>query len=538
MDLVEFVKISRIGGVKLKKAGEKDRIGALCLTSHQMIFSCESDDPAETYYKEILHTKVASVQRTSPTSLRLRLRDFDTIRFGGMTETDAQKCAETIESLSQISDAELRYPFYYCPRFTSAVRNGWTMFEIEAEFDRMGCPPNKWRVTKANANYALCETYPKSVIIPKGIEDEGLAKVARFRRDGRFPVLSYYHRSRETAILRSSEPLSDHRSREDENHLKAALMPGKRGFIIDTRSHAVAGQRRKSLGGGGVEIEAHYPHWRRVHCAVAEPSRLASAIEKFVDACLDQTSGMTSWLSRAESSNWLSYVCDLLTAACSVAQCVDRDACTVLIHGSHGVDTTLQVCALAQVLLDAHARTARGFQALVDREWIRAGHPFADRTAAAAGDPVFLLFLDGVYQVMRQFPLSFEFNDRLLVFLFDHAHASPFGTFLGNCERSRAQLDVEKRCASLWSYLDQESVSSELRNPLYRPHSGALWPSVAAQSFHFWQRLYLKADVGPRPRTRMDEVIQDAVKERRELDEKLGVLKDELRQLRESVNKT
>ena len=48
------------------------------------------------------------------------------------------------------------------------------------------------------------------------------------------------------------------------------------------------------------------------------------------------------------------------------------------------------------------------FEALVDREWLQAGHPFGDRCAKSAHaitknrreSPVFLLFLDCVWQVI------------------------------------------------------------------------------------------------------------------------------------------
>jgi len=50
---------------------------------------------------------------------------------------------------------------------------------------------------------------------------------------------------------------------------------------------------------------------------------------------------------------------------------------------------------------------------------------------------VFLLFLDCVWQILRQFPCSFEFNEQFLIMLFEHAYASQFGTFLGNNENER-----------------------------------------------------------------------------------------------------
>lgn len=75
----------------------------------------------------------------------------------------------------------------------------------------------------------------------------------------------------------------------------------------------------------------------------------------------------------------------------------------------------------------------------------QAGHPFQQRCAQSAYSnskqkweaPVFLLFLDCVWQILRQFPCSFEFNCHFLIMLFEHSYASQFGTFLGNNENER-----------------------------------------------------------------------------------------------------
>lgn len=50
---------------------------------------------------------------------------------------------------------------------------------------------------------------------------------------------------------------------------------------------------------------------------------------------------------------------------------------------------------------------------------------------------MFLLFLDCVWQLGRQFPFSLEFNEHFLLTLFEHSYASPYGTFLCNNERER-----------------------------------------------------------------------------------------------------
>lgn len=73
------------------------------------------------------------------------------------------------------------------------------------------------------------------------------------------------------------------------------------------------------------------------------------------------------------------------------------------------------------------------FADLVQREWLEAGHPFSLRhghvssTPEKERSPMFLLFLDCVWQVMKQFPLSFEFNERFLHVLLTHSYSSEYG---------------------------------------------------------------------------------------------------------------
>lgn len=48
-----------------------------------------------------------------------------------------------------------------------------------------------------------------------------------------------------------------------------------------------------------------------------------------------------------------------------------REGASVLVHGTEGTDSTLQVTSLAQIILEPACRTIRGFQGLVEREWLQ-----------------------------------------------------------------------------------------------------------------------------------------------------------------------
>lgn len=54
-----------------------------------------------------------------------------------------------------------------------------------------------------------------------------------------------------------------------------------------------------------------------------------------------------------------------------LGSCSFREGASVLVHGTEGTDSTLQVTSLAHIILDPSRRTIRGFQGLVEREWLQ-----------------------------------------------------------------------------------------------------------------------------------------------------------------------
>lgn len=119
---------------------------------------------------------------------------------------------------------------------------------------------------------------------------------------------------------------------------------------------------------------------------------------------------------------------------------------SVVIHCSDGWDRTSQLSALAMLLLDPYYRTIKGFEVLIEKEWLSFGHKFQQRIghgdnhhSDADRSPVFLQFIDCVWQVMKQYPHAFEFNEHFLITILDHLYSCRFGTFLCNTERERVQ---------------------------------------------------------------------------------------------------
>uniref|UniRef100_A0A914WJT4 Myotubularin phosphatase domain-containing protein n=1 Tax=Plectus sambesii TaxID=2011161 RepID=A0A914WJT4_9BILA len=520
MELAEAIERSRVNDVFLRKGPRTPQPGSLALTGHHLIFSPAVDAATaarspNAHVDELwlLHSavdRVASeaISRDNPSKgglLTLKCKNFMMCVFEISKLDDCEAVARSIETLSNLNDVRLEYPFFYRCSFT-VLDDGWTAFDAEQEFARLQVRSDAWRLSFVNKDFRVCPSYPEAVIVPKGIGDDYLRSSASFREDGRFPVLSYYHRDTRSSILRCSQPLvgpNGRRSKEDEAILNSLLGAAAKGYIIDTRSLNAANSARSR--GGGSEPKQNYSRWSYVHRPVPRWKELHDALSKLVEACNDSSASSDRWLSKLGGCGWLQAVADTLTCACVVAQCVDREGETevpVIVHGAEGTDSTLLVTSLSTLLLDADARTVRGFEGLIEREWIAAGHPFwlrcahgAYATGAITGPfeaPTFLLFLDCVWQVYQQFPCSFEFTEEFLIFLFEHAYASEFGSFLGNCEKEKAEYGIKKSTVSLWSFVNNPDVLQKFFNALYEPNESPLWPCVAPQSIMLWERLFLR----------------------------------------------
>lgn len=546
MEFADLIKAPKTDKVVLRCPLKSPVEGTLCITGHHVILS--SRKGKEELW--MLHRMVDSVEKklyADSGTVILKCKDFRVLQLDIPGVEECNNVASSIDRLSSLDDPTLYYPFFHRALF-DILEDGWTAFLPETEYSKILQNKDEWRISYVNKDYKVCPTYPQSVIVPKSIDDETLRVVAGFRQYGRFPVLSYYHKENKAALLRSSQPMvgpNTRRCKEDERLLNVVLGAGKKGYIIDTRSQNNAYLARTK--GGGVEPEVHYPLWKRMHKPIDRYSILLDSLMKLVEACNDTNCSVDKWLSRLDSSGWLSHVTDVLTCACLVAQCLDQDGACVLVHGAEGTDATLQVCALAQIILNPDCRSVHGFEALVEREWLQAGHPFSTRCLCGAfassntrtkdQSPTFLMFLDCVYQIHQQFPCSFEFNEQFLITLFEHAYASEFGTFLGNCDKDRHDMESAKKTVSLWSHLNCTDVLSTYLNPMYEPNMKVIWPSVAPQSLLLWSGMYLRWIVDQKPQLEAWKSIAEIREKDKELQSKAAKLRRNLVDLeRDALN--
>uniref|UniRef100_A0AAQ4RK17 Myotubularin n=1 Tax=Gasterosteus aculeatus aculeatus TaxID=481459 RepID=A0AAQ4RK17_GASAC len=375
--------------------------------------------------------------------------------------------------------------------------NGWNIYKPMDEFRRQGLPNSKWRVTFINNNYEVCDTYPTILAVPVKSKDEDLRRVAAFRSRGRIPVLSWIHRENQAVIARCSQPLvgmSGKRNKDDERYLDMIREANntEKLTIYDARP-SVNAVANKATGGGYEGDE--YQNAELVFLDIQNIHVMRESLKKLKDIVYPNVEE-SHWLSSLESTHWLEHVKLVLSGAIQVADKVSSGN-SVVVHCSDGWDRTAQLTSLAMLMLDSHYRTLRGFQVLIEKEWISFGHKFASRIghgdknhADQDRSPIFVQFIDCVWQMTKQFPTAFEFNERLLLTILDHLYSCCFGTFLYNCESARDQ-HVRSKTVSLWSLVN--SRMEIYLNPFYTPESGrVLYPVASMRHLELWVTYYIR----------------------------------------------
>lgn len=189
----------------------------------------------------------------------------------------------------------------------------------------------------------------------------------------------------------------------------------------------------------------------------------------------------------------------LIAAATSVAQHSEVGD-PVLIHCSDGWDRTAQVASLATFLLDPYYRTIDGFQTLIEKDWCGFGHQFRWRCSGAGANsatpsvidgggcssPIFIQWLDSIWQVKQQFPTHVEFNDDLLVLLVEATYSRTFSNFRDNCDSERYKQSF------LYDNIFNPQKDDDCSNNV--DDSVSLWNHVTYSKSKYINDLYLGRD--------------------------------------------
>ena len=329
-------------------------------------------------------------------------------------------------------------------------------------------------------------------------------------------------------------------------------------LIIDARS-ATSGVANVARGGGTENME-YYKEGKKVYLGVENIHAMRDSLAKVAETLRDADAALpaTGLEGGSDSdrlpgvldrqalrrSGWLKHISSLIDGANIIVRNIHINSSHVLIHCSDGWDRTAQLSTLAQLCLDPYYRTYRGFQVLIEKDWVSFGHRFLDRCGHLSSEkffltpttdgsdgaqaffasvqnkftspshiketsPVFHQFLECVRQIQRQYPARFEFNERFLERLHYHLYSCQFGTFLFNNEKDRrvAPDGTSKaayfRTLSVWDLLNSEEERTTFLNPDYDASldardghnvgdQGVLLPNP--KDVKFWNELYGRTD--------------------------------------------
>ncbi|XP_036180521.1 myotubularin-related protein 2 isoform X8 [Myotis myotis] len=391
--------------------------GTLTVTNYRLYFKSMEQDPPFVLDASLgVISRVekiggASSRGENSYGLETVCKDIRNLRFAHKPEGRTRR--SIFENLMKyafpVSNNLPLFAFEYKEVFPE---NGWKLYDPLLEYRRQGIPNESWRITKINERYDLCDTYPALLVVPASIPDEELKRVASFRSRGRIPVLSWIHPESQATITRCSQPMvgvSGKRSKEDEKYLQAIMDSNAQShkiFIFDARPsvNAVANKAK----GGGYESEDAYQNTELVFLDIHNIHVMRESLRKLKEIVYPNIEE-THWLSNLESTHWLEHIKLILAGALRIADRVESGKTSVVVHCSDGWDRTAQLTSLAMLMLDGYYRTIRGFEVLVEKEWLSFGHRFQLRLghgdknhADADRSPVFLQFIDCVWQMTRQ----------------------------------------------------------------------------------------------------------------------------------------
>jgi Myotubularin-like phosphatase domain/SH3 domain len=415
--------------------------------------------------------------------------------------------------------------------------NGWRLYSVKRDLARIcgsalavpgaaideDLPPG-WRISAANSNFQLCPTYPRWIGVPQSITDEVLERDATYRSMHRIPALSWRHPKTGAALCRCAQPRSGLRGlpNPDDEAVVAAirtaqLLPSEdkdaaKLVIVDSRPKKNA--QAQSVAGGGYERPSrrHYRHCSYEFHDIGNIHVMRDSLDGVRRYCSATEREAAQPFREGAVRDWLKNVNRVLKCSVRVTDLLQQGI-SVLKHCSDGWDRTAQVCATAQLILDPHYRTLEGFGVLIEKEWTSFGHKFArrhghddfvsdpdtdsdkmwdhtDRQRA----PIFVQWLDCVWQLHRQAPSAFEFNEKLLLVIADHITSCAFGTFLYNNVAERMEHNVSTSTCSLWDMVFANADA--LANPAYDPASVAqrtsLQLTTSIDKLGFWGDYYFR----------------------------------------------
>ncbi|XP_069348152.1 myotubularin-related protein 12 isoform X2 [Eulemur rufifrons] len=289
----------------------------------------------------------------------------------------------------------------------------------------------KYKAVSVNEGYKVCERLPAYFVVPTPLAEED---VQRFQGHG-IPIWCWSCHNGSALLKMSALP-----KEQDDGilQIQKSFLDGIYKTIHRPPYEIV---KTEDLSGSFLslqEIQTAYSKFKQLF--------LIDNSTEFWDTDI-------KWFSLLESSSWLDIIRRCLKKAIEITECMEAQNMNILLLEENASDLCCLISSLVQVMMDPHCRTRIGFQSLVQKEWVMGGHCFLDRCNHLRQSdkeevPVFLLFLDCVWQLVHQHPPAFEFTETYLTVLSDSLYIPIFSTFFFNSPHQK-DTNVHQRQLSL-----------------------------------------------------------------------------------------
>ncbi|XP_067425547.1 myotubularin-related protein 11 [Emydura macquarii macquarii] len=420
---------------------------SLCLHSeHDVVLPCIRRLVAVNSFTKAKVLTASSTLKFIPEELVLYCRDFRVLRFRFHENGLEPGAFQVTMAIVQAQESRGGRPGTWSN--SAAVRNMgdvWVsteeasasssptlLFESphdwEKELRRLGAAG--WRVSSVNERFDMATSLPKYLWVPSRLLDNELKRAFAHFNARRVPRLCWHHPGGSDLLRAAGFHADSDPEKEDVRCVEALMLAGHAQCVVVETAADLPGP---------AEIQISY---LKLRALCLPDSSVAMADEK--------------WLSALEGTRWLDHVRTCVRKASEVAALLVERTRSVVLQESDDRDLNCLLASLVQTLSDPHARTQSGFQSLLQKEWVVAGHPFLQRLnllrdSDREESPVFLLFLDCVWQLLQQFPASFEFTETYLVALHDSSYIPFFSTFLFNCQWERDRRNQHRASNQIYA---------------------------------------------------------------------------------------
>ncbi|KAM4709822.1 myotubularin-related protein 12 [Discoglossus pictus] len=351
------------------------------------------------------------------------------------------------------------------PRYkTTCAKDHTLMFDTRKDW-RIELDRTKgnlgYKVLSINEGYKVSDRLPQHFVVPVSLSEES---VLQFQGKG-IPIWCWSCHNGSALLKMTSLP----------KEVDEAMIQQQRTFleIVEKTVHKPPYEEVRT-----EDLTAFLPSLSEIQTAYSRFKQLF-----LIENATDFWDTDVKWFSLMDTCNWLDIIRNCLKKAIDVTEYLEVHKINVVLKEDTGSDLCCVISSLVQIMMDPHCRTQVGFQSLIQKDWIMGGHCFLDRCNHLRKNdneaPVFLLFLDCVWQLVQQYPLAFQFTETYLTVLSDSINIPVFSTFFFNspCQKdshSWVEDVLGKPSKPLtfytvwdWSVQFELKAISFLLNPLY-----------------------------------------------------------------------